>query len=381
MQNDRTTTRVDTSPRYLASQVLADLTRKMVFVAGPRQVGKTTLALDLPGAREGYLNWDVAEDRERILRRELPPADLWTFDEIHKHRGWRNLLKGLYDGRRRGQRILVMGSGRLELFGFGGDSLQGRHHLLRLHPFSVAEAGIESETGLNDLLHLGGFPEPFLGGGEVEARRWSRQYRARLLEEDVASLTNIRDLGRLEETMLRLPDLVGSPLSVNALREDLQVAHRTIAAWLDTLERLHAIFRLPPFGAPRIRAVKQERKHYHFDWSLVTDPGAKFENLVACHLLKWVHYQQDTEGRDLELRFFRDVDGREVDFVVVERRQPTLLVECKLRDRDIDRGLRYLKVRFPAAEARQIALAGQRDYVTPDGIRAMPALDFLRTLT
>ena len=181
--------------------------------------------------------------------------------------------------------------------------------------------------------------------------------------------------------MLRLPDLVGSPLSVNALRQDLQVAHRTVAAWLDTLERLHAIFRLPPFGAPRIRAVKQERKHYHFDWSLVADPGAKFENLVACHLLKWVHYQQDTEGRDLELRFFRDVDGREVDFVVVERRQPTLLVECKLRDRDIDRGLRYLKVRFPAAEARQIALAGQRDYVTPDGIRAMPALDFLRTLT
>ena len=370
-----------TSPRYLASQVLADLTRKMVFVAGPRQVGKTTLALDLPGAREGYLNWDVAEDRERILRRELPPTDLWTFDEIHKHRGWRNLLKGLYDGRRDGQRILVTGSGRLELFGFGGDSLQGRHHLLRLHPFSVAEAGIESETGLNDLLHLGGFPEPFLGGGELEARRWSRQYRTRLLEEDVASLTNIRDLGRLEETMLRLPDLVGSPLSVNALRQDLQVAHRTVAAWLDTLERLHAIFRLPPFGAPRIRAVKQERKHYHFDWSLVADPGAKFENLVACHLLKWVHYQQDTEGRDLELRFFRDVDGREVDFVVVERRQPTLLVECKLRDHDIDRGLRYLKVRFPAAEARQIALAGQRDYVTPDGIRAMPALDFLRTLT
>ncbi len=371
---------MDASPRYLADQILADLKRKMVFVAGPRQVGKTTLALNLPEAREGYLSWDVDEDRERILRRQLPPTDVWTFDEIHKYRGWRNLLKGLYDGRQEGQRILVTGSGRLELFGFGGDSLQGRYHLLRLHPFSVAEAGIGNDEGLNQLLHLGGFPEPFLGGGEVEARRWSRQYRARLLDEDVASLTSIRDLGRLEETMLRLPDLVGSPLSVNALREDLQVAHRTVAAWLDTLERLYAIFRLPPFGAPRIRAVKQERKHYHFDWSLVTDPGTRFENLVACHLLKWVHYMQDTEGRDLELRFFRDVDGREVDFVVVDRREPILLVECKLRDRDIDRGLRYLKARFPAAQAHQIALSGQRDYVTPDGIRAMPALNFLQTL-
>ena len=169
--------------------------------------------------------------------------------------------------------------------------------------------------------------------------------------------------------MLRLPDLVGSPLSINALREDLQVAHKTVATWLDAIERLYALFRIPPFGAPRIRAVKQERKHYHFDWSVVSEPGARFENLVACHLLKWVHHQQDTEGRDLELRFFRDVDGREVDFVVLEDRRPVQLVECKLADRDIDRGLRYLKARFPSAEAFQIAMSGERDFVTPAGIR------------
>ena len=180
--------------------------------------------------------------------------------------------------------------------------------------------------------------------------------------------------------MLRLPDLVGAPLSVNALREDLQVAHKTVAAWLDAIERLYAIFRIAPFGAPRIRAVKQERKHYHFDWSVVSEPGARFENLVACHLLKWVHYQQDVPGRDVELRFFRDVDRREVDFVVVEDRRPVLFLECKLADRDIDRGLRYLKARFPAAKAIQIALSGHADFVTPEGIRAMPAVDFLRTL-
>ena len=369
-----------TTSRYLTAQVRADLDRKMVFVAGPRQVGKTTLARDLPGASDGYLNWDVDQDRERILRRELPVADLWTFDEIHKYRRWRDFLKGLWDGRRDGQRILVTGSGRLELFGFGGDSLQGRYHLLRLHPFSLAEVAGGDADALGELLRLGGFPEPFLGGGEVEARRWSRQYRTRLLQEDVTSLTSIRDLGRLEELMLRLPDLVGSPLSINALREDLQVAHRTVAGWLDVLERLFAIFRVPPFGAPRIRAVKQERKHYHFDWSLVRDPGARFENLVACHLLKWVHFEQDARGRDLGLRFFRDVDRREVDFVVTEDRSPILLVECKLGDREIDRGLRYLKKRVPNAEAVQIALGGERDFVTPEGIRAMPAGEFLERL-
>lgn len=366
--------------RYLVPQVQRDLERKMVFLAGPRQVGKTTLARSLPGATDGYLNWDIDIDRERILRRELPPADLWVFDEIHKYRRWRGFLKGLWDARRERQKLLVTGSGRLELFGFGGDSLQGRYHLLRLHPLSVAEAGVSDAEGLADLLRLGGFPEPWLGGSEVEARRWSRQYRTRVLEEDVTALTGIRDLGRLEEMMLRLPDLVGSPLSINALREDLEVAHRTASNWLDTLERLFAIFRLAPFGAPRIRAVKQERKHYHFDWSVVREPAARFENLVACHLLKWVHFQQDTEGCGVELRYFRDVDGREVDFVVTENRAPTLLVECKLADRAIDRGLRYLSRRFPDARAIQLALDGRRDFVTPEGVRAMPAIDFLRTL-
>ena len=366
------------SKRYLVDQVHHDLKRKMVFVAGPRQVGKTTLAKRLPNAEHGYLNWDIAADRERIMRRELPAADLWIFDEIHKYRRWRDFLKGIYDGKPPQQRILVTGSGRLELFGFGGESLQGRYHLLHLHPFSVAEAGYPN--ALEDLMRLGGFPEPFLSGDEIEAQRWSRAHRSRLVEEEVAALTDIRHLSLLEETMLRLPDLVGSPLSVNALREDLQVAHKTLAAWLDALERLFAIFRLPPFGAPRIRAVKQARKHYHFDWSVVRDRGARFENLVACHLLKWVNFEQDARGRELELRFFRDVDRREVDFVVTEHRQPILLVESKLRDRAIDRPLRYLKTRFPTAEAVQIALDGRKTFVTPDGIRAMPAKDFLATL-
>src|SRR5262245_16077710 len=128
--------------RYLDPQVRADLARKMVFVAGPRQVGKTTLARSLPGAEAAYLSWDIAEHRERILRRQLPVSKLWIFDEIHKHRAWRGLLKGLYDGRRAGQRILVTGSARLDLYRYGGDSLQGRYHLLRLHPFSAAELGL-----------------------------------------------------------------------------------------------------------------------------------------------------------------------------------------------------------------------------------------------
>ncbi len=366
--------------RYLVPQVEQDLRRKMVFVCGPRQVGKTTMARGLPGAKKGYLSWDVAEDREKILRGQLPPARLWVFDEIHKYRSWRNFLKGVFDGRRPSQRILVTGSARLDFYRHGGDSLQGRYHLLRLHPLSVAELKLKTPGELRDLLTLGGFPEPYFGGSEVEARRWSREYRDRLVREDVASLERVQDLGNIELLALRLPELVGSPLSINALREDLQVAHKTVANWLRILERLYAIFRLAPFGAPRLRAVKKEQKHYQFDWTLVPDPAARFENLVASHLLKWVHFEQDAKGRDLELRYFRDRDGREVDFVVTEKRAPLWFVEVKSADADVSSSLRSLKARFPKAEAWQVSAAGTKDYVSPDGIRVAPATLFLSTL-
>jgi len=116
------------------------------------------------------------------------------------------------------------------------------------------------------------------------------------------------------------------------------------------------------------------------NWTLVPEPGPRFENLVAAHLLKWVHFEQDARGRDVELRYFRDTDRREVDFVVVEKRAPILLVECKWGDVDADRSLRYLKERFPQAVAWQISAAGRKDYRTPDGIRVAPAGVLLRTL-
>jgi hypothetical protein len=368
------------TPRYLTAQVRRDLKRKMVFIAGPRQVGKTTLALSLPDAAAGYLNWDSAEHRERILRRELPVGGLWIFDEIHKYRQWRNYLKGLYDNRRKGQQILVTGSGRLDLYRFGGDSLQGRYHLLRLHPFSVAELKLNSQAQLMDMLRLGGFPEPWLAASETEARRWSREYRTRLMREDVTALERIQDLGQLELMMLRLPELVGSPLSINALREDLQISHKTADSWLDALERLYSVFRLAPYGSPKIRAVKKEQKHYHFDWTLVPEDPARFENLAACHLLKWVHYRQDTEGLDLDLSYFRDTDGREVDFVITEKRRPVLFVECKWSDAEVDKSLRYLKAKFPKTDTWQISATGKKDYLSKEGIRMAPAIRLLMGL-
>lgn len=366
--------------RYLQRQVAADLREKMVFLGGPRQVGKTTLAKALFPTPGGYLNWDVPAQRERILRRELPDTRFWVFDELHKNRRWRNFLKGLYDEFGAERQILVTGSARLDFYRFGGDSLQGRYHYLRLHPLSWAELGTTAPGDLAALLTLGGFPEPFLGGSAARARRWSVEYRSRLVREEVTSLESVRDLGALERLALALPDRVGSPLSRNALREDLELNHQTVTRWLDIFERLYAIYRLPPFGAPRLRAVKQEQKHYHYDWSIVPEEGPRFENLVASHLLKWIHFQLDTEGRELELRYFRDVDGREVDFVVVERRRPILMVEAKVSAGAASPALRYLKQRFPACEAYQVHLHGHAESVTTDRIHLWNAARFLATL-
>lgn len=343
--------------RYLCQQVDSDLEKKMVFVGGPRQVGKTTMAKQLLKKAGGVcLNWDTPADRDRILQGSLPDAQFWCFDEIHKYDRWRNFLKGLYDAFIDEKKILVTGSARLDYYRYGGDSLQGRYHYLRLHPLTVAELGIITRTDLTALLKLGGFPEPFFSGSERQAKRWTLEYRTRLVQEDIRSLETIKNLGSIELLSTRLPNLVGSPLSINALREDLQVSHQSVSLWLDILERVYHIFRLIPFGHPRIKAIKKESKHYHFDWSLVKDPGARFENFVASHLLKWVHYCQDAYGDEIELRYFREISQREVDFVIIQDAKPKMFIECKLAKSDLSKNLTFLKNKFPEVDAVQIVL-------------------------
>ncbi len=367
--------------RHLAPQVIADLAEKMVLVSGPRQSGKTTMARAILSRRHRafagrYLNWDDDEARTRVLRREFPRDGLVVFDELHKFSRWRNFLKGLYDEHRARLHVLVTGSARLDLYRRGGDSLQGRYHHLRLHPLSLKEAGCT----LADMMALGPFPEPLLAGSATKARRWSREYRSRLVREDVASLERVDKLGPLEQLSVRLPALVGSPLSLNALREDLQVAHKTVERWTDMFERLMFIFRLLPFGPPRIKAVKKSRKHYLFDWTAIPDEGPRFENLVAFHLLKECHFREDTEGLDAELRFFRDVEGREVDLVQMIDGKPVRFVECKVSETTISPSLLYLRRKFPAVDALQVIATRKVDRTAALGVRLVSADRFLGEL-
>lgn len=368
--------------RYLFDAVDEDLADKMVFVSGPRQVGKTTLALALAGASDSrhpaYLSWDDVRARPRIRRGELPAgAPRIILDEIHKYARWRGLVKGLYDTREPGQSFIVTGSARLDVYRRGGDSLHGRYHPYRLHPLSLPEAGGDKDA-LRALLRFGGFPEPFLRGSERHWRRWQRERLDRIVRDDVRDLERVRELSLIELLVEALPSRVGSPLSIRNLRGDLEVAHDTAERWVTMLENLYVCFRIPPFGAPRVRAVKKEQKLYLWDWSAVSDEAARLENLVASHLLKLCHYREDTEGVRMELRFLRDTDGREVDFVVLEGRKPRFAVEVKTGDRALSPAVRYFKARTGIPRWFQVHL-GTKDVVV-EGVRVLPLATFCREL-
>jgi uncharacterized protein len=364
--------------RYLQDPIQADLAEKMVFLSGPRQIGKTTLALSLLGAsgprHPAYMSWDDVRARARIRQGEMPPGEpLVVLDEIHKYARWRNLVKGLYDTREPDRSFLVTGSARLDVYRRGGDSLQGRYHAYRLHPFSLPEVGTGREV-LDALLRFGGFPEPFLRASERHWRRWQRERVDRVVRSDVRDLERVRELSLIELLVDALPPRVGAPLSVKSLREDLEVAHDTAERWLQILEHLYVCFRVAPFGARRIRAVKKERKLYLWDWSLVEEPGPRFENLVASHLLKLCHFLEDTEGYRMELRFLRDTDGREVDFVVLRERKPMFAVEVKTGERSLSPGIRYFKQRTSVPRWYQVH-RGAKDVVV-DGVRILPFATF-----
>jgi len=375
--------------RYLHNSITADLQEKMVFIGGPRQVGKTTLARDIgASAYENceYLNWDNREHRNSINNGKFSPAPgLHIFDELHKFRQWKNLIKGIYDTRPEQFDILVTGSARLDIYRRGGDSLMGRYHYFRLHPFSVAEAlelanrlepgkepVIEQRAGGRDLfeqlLMYGGFPEPFLKADTRSLRRWHNQRIERLAKEDIRDIETIRDLSALQLLMELLPRRVASLLSLNALREDLSVAHKTITLWMDILERFYYHFRVYPFTSDKVRSLRKEPKLYLWDWSEVPDNSARLENIVASHLLKMSHYLYDTEGHRVELYFLRDTDGREVDFLVTYNGAPWMAIEVKAADMAVSKHLHYFKTRLAIPYCFQVVGEKGIDFVQ-NGIR------------
>lgn len=388
--------------RYAQEDILADLKDKMVFISGPRQVGKTTLAQQLGenffSGSYAYFNWDNRQDRKAILNATFPgDKKLFIFDEIHKYRNWKNYLKGEYDKYKHRFNILVTGSARLDIYRKGGDSLLGRYHSYRLHPLSLQELSGEKTKPIplkelvfldsakrrkelfNTLFKFGGFPQIFLKQSEKALRRWHNERAERIIKDDIRDIENVRDISALQVLVELLPDKVGSLFSLNSLREDLNVNHKTISSWVDILEKFYYHFRIYPFQSSLIKSLRKEPKMYLWNWSEIDDENIRFENILASHLLKLCNFLFDTEGYKAQLYYLRDNEQREVDFLVTVAGKPWFCVEAKNSLKDIPPALRYFVSKLKIPYAYIVVKEENRDSIK-DNIRIMSASKFLNAL-
>ena len=313
-----------------------------------------------------YFNWDFDEDRRDILRKRWHDSDsLLVFDELHKYPRWKSWIKGIYDVLGQRHSVLVTGSARLDVYRRGGDSLMGRYHYWRLHPFTLDEipAGMTPEEAFRRLMTVGGFPEPFLDGDEREARRWRRERFDRVLREDIRDLEPIRNIQLLGLFLDALRHRVGGMITISNLAGDIQVSPKTAKAWLELLERMYLVFALRPYTRSLPRAILKPPKVFFFDNAdVIGDEGARFENLVATHLLKRLHYIEDREGHRCELNYIRDKEGREVDFVILIDDKIEELIEVKYAEETVSRSLRYYAERLHPKRATQIVANLKRPY-------------------
>ncbi|HID70062.1 MAG TPA: ATP-binding protein [Desulfobacterales bacterium] len=363
--------------------IVKDLTRKMVFITGPRQVGKTSLALAISEGFEKslYLNYDNLEHRSIIHKAEwLPDTKLLILNELHKMENWKNYLKGIYDTKPPSQQILVTGSARLEAFRQSGDSLAGRFFRHRLGPFSMAEILDSTGSDLDLLLERGGFPEPFLVKSGDDANRWRLQYIDGLIRTDILDFEKIHDFRAIQLTLELLRHRVGSPVSWSSVARDVKCAPNTIKKYVTILESLFIVFRVTPFHRNIGRSLLKEPKIYFYDTGMVLgDEGARLENLVAVSLLKHLNWIEDSKGISCSLRTLRTKEKKEIDFVMVENEEAKLIVEVKLSDSSIAPSLHYFNKKYDM-DAVQV-VKNLRVERMVDGVQLRQAEKFLKDLS
>ena len=394
-------------PRSYADIVRRHLEREhqMLFLSGPRQVGKTTLCRGLSPV---YLNWDVSRDRATILAGEEAVASkagatvaraekpVVVLDELHRFSGWKRFLKGLFDGWEDKIRIVVTGSARLDVYKRGGDSLMGRYFPHRMHPLSVGEllrpvrpdAVVSSPSRLDDgacsaLRTLGGFPEPFARGEAAFLARWRRLRFEQLVREDVRRETAVRELDQIEALARILAARSGEQLVWSSLGAEVQASEATARAWTAVLQSFFFGFLVKPWSRNVASAIRKTPKWYLRDWSGVADAGKRAETMLACHLLKAVHMWTDLGFGEFDLHYVRTRYGKEVDFLVSRDGEPWFLAECKNSETALSASLGKLQAETGARHAFQVVFELPFEPVDVFGWTspiAVPARTFLSQL-
>lgn len=369
--------------RSLEEPLRRDLEARVVLLSGPRQCGKTTLAKML-FERFDYLNHDLADHRQALRERSWDrEVELVVLDELHKMRGWKSWLKGVYDVDGVRPRLLVTGSARLDVARKVGDSLAGRFFAHQLHPFDVKELRhqVPPAEAFETMMRVGGFPEPFLAGTERFHKRWRRSHLDIILRQDLVDLEAVRDIPALETLTEMLRRRVGSPVAAGSLARDLERDPKTVKRWLVLLENLHVVFRVSPFHRSVARSLLKEPKFYFYDVGLVPEEGgARLENLVACALRKEIDRLEDEQGERMQLHYLRTKDGREVDFAVAVDGRVVRLIEVKSADVALSKGLAHFARFLSGARRTQLVATLDRERSYRDGAEVRSLVPWLASL-
>jgi hypothetical protein len=245
----------------------------------------------------------------------------------------------------------------------------GRYFLYHMHPWSIAESLRTdlpqkeihppqeiASADWNALWEHGGFPEPFLRRDTRFTRRWRSLRYEQLSREDLREVARVADLGTLETLMQILAERSGQQLVYSNFAREIQVSVDTVKRWIDLLARLHYGFTVRPWFSNIAKSLRKEPKWFLRDWSGVADDGARAETLVACHLLKAVEGWTDLGLGDFGLRYLRDKQKREVDFLVVKDRKPWFLVEVKMSDTALSPWVGYFQAQTNAPHAFQVVM-------------------------
>ncbi len=359
--------------RYLEDYIRKDLKRKIVLLTGPRQTGKTTLSKMLTESFD-YFNYDNAEHRIGLIEKSWDRSkELVIFDELHKLKNWKSWLKGIYDTEKIPPSIIVTGSAKLDVYKKVGDSLAGRFFQFRLHPLDLKEIkqslkpkNLNEE--LDKLLMLGGFPEPYLEGDETYYNRWKKSHLDIILKQDLVDIESIQQITSIETLIQLLKKRVGSPLSYSSLAQDLQCSDKTIKRWLTILGNMYVVFKILPFHRNVSRSILKSPKYYFYDTGqVIGDQGVKLENLVACSLLKEIHFREDCLGEKWDIYYLKNKDGREIDFLLVNKEKPAFMIEVKWSDEERSPNFAFFKKFLGEVKKIQLVKELRREKTYPDG--------------
>ncbi len=333
-------------PRLVSQQIEDALQRQAaVVLIGPRQAGKTTLALEIGHEHNAlYLDLEDRDDRNRlanpVLFFENFEDRLVILDEIHRMPDVFPVLRGVIDkGRRKGKgkgRFLILGSASIDLLQKSGETLAGRISYVNLTPFSALE--IENDRASRERLWLrGGFPDSYLAPDDANSLALRKDFIRTYLERDVPMFGPRIPATTLERLWTMLAHRQGTMLNASEIGRALEVSTQSVTRYIDLLTDLLLVRRLPPFHANVGKRLVKSPKVYVRDSGLVHALlGIETMEQLAGHPvvgMSWEGYVLETLLSVLPWRttafFYRTAAGAEIDLVLAHQDGSIWAIEIK----------------------------------------------------